>query len=123
MRAYVEQTWGQWNESEQKIWFSKKFSPEAACIIVVGGQDAGRLEVGRTPTEWVLGTIEILPEFQGKGIGSAVIAGLQTEARGARLPLRLQVLKTNPRARQLYVSLGFRPKGETITHYLMSWLP
>jgi ribosomal protein S18 acetylase RimI-like enzyme len=123
MRLYVEQTWGRWNDAEQKAWFSLKFLPEAVCIIVTGGRDAGRVEVTRNAEGIVLGTIEILPEFQGLGIGTAVIASLQTEARSTNLPLRLQVLKANPRAYRFYTRLGFKPLGETATHHLMSWQP
>jgi ribosomal protein S18 acetylase RimI-like enzyme len=121
MRSYVEQTWGQWNADEQKNWFSRHFSPDEVRIIVADGRDAGRLEVTRSPDEMVLGTIEILPEFQSRGIGSALIASLQAEAKSAGVRLRLQVLKANPRALRLYESLGFVSMGETATHYLMSW--
>ena len=121
MRTYVEKTWHRWIEDEQKEWFARNFLPEKAQIIVVDGRDAGRLEVIRRPGELILATIEISPEFQSRGIGGTVIRDLQTEAKSGSLPLRLQVLKANPRARLLYRRLEFRTIGETTTHHLMSW--
>ena len=121
MRTYVEKTWKRWNDAEQKDWFSLHFIPEAAQIIIVDGRPAGRLEVTHDSREMTLRTIEISPEFQSKGVGAAVIGSLQIEAKSASVPLRLQVLKANPRARQLYERLGFTTTGETATHHLMAW--
>lgn len=121
MRRYVELTWGRWDAAEQKTWFLRNFRADDAQIIVVDGKDAGRLEVIRKPGEIFLGTIEILPEFQSRGIGSAVVTDLKAEAKSAGLALRLQVLKANPRAHELYRNLGFGATGETSTHHLMSW--
>lgn len=44
---------------------------------------------------------------------------IMEEARGLGLPVRLQVLKVNTRARALYERLGFRCTGHTGTHDLM----
>ena len=121
MRTYVKKTWHRWIDEEQKEWFARNFLPEKAQVLVVDGRDAGRLEVIRNSGEMTLATIEISPECQSRGIGAAVVRALQTEAKSASLPLRLQVLKTNPRARQLYQRLEFRTVGETATHHLMSW--
>lgn len=121
MRTYVEKTWHRWIDEEQKEWFARNFLPEKTQIIVVEGRDAGRLEVIRGSEELMLATIEISPEFQGRGIGAAIVRALQTEAASTSLPFRLQVLKVNPRARQLYQRLEFRIVGETVTHHLMVW--
>ena len=63
-------------------------------------------------------TIEILPEYQNRGVGSAVIRDVLAQAQAEGLPVGLQVLKVNP-ARRLYERLGFNVVGETATHYLM----
>jgi GNAT superfamily N-acetyltransferase len=118
MRAYVEQTWGAWDDGVQDIFFRQGFFPDKLRIIVAAGRDAGLLEVERLSNEIFLKRIEIAPEFQGRGLGSAVIGALAAEARAARLPLRLQVLRVNP-ARRLYARLGLRAVGETATHVQM----
>ena len=53
-------------------------------------------------------TIAVVPEFEGRGIGSSLLARLITEAglRGA-LDVLLEVRADNPRAQQLYVRFGF----------------
>jgi [ribosomal protein S18]-alanine N-acetyltransferase len=53
-------------------------------------------------------TIAVVPEFEGKGIGSAILTELLDEAqrRGATEVL-LEVRADNPRAQALYVRFGF----------------
>ncbi|BCW59663.1 ribosomal protein S18-alanine N-acetyltransferase [Arthrobacter sp. StoSoilB20] len=53
-------------------------------------------------------TIAVVPEFEGKGIGSAVLTELITEARRRRAAdVLLEVRADNPRAQQLYLRFGF----------------
>jgi len=53
-------------------------------------------------------TIAVVPEFEGRGIGSAVLAELIDEARRRRAAdVLLEVRADNPRAQQLYVRFGF----------------
>ncbi len=63
-----------------------------------------------------LANIEILPDYQGRGLGAAIIHGIIAEADAHHLPVRLQVLKINP-ARRLYERLGFVITGETETPF------
>ncbi|MCZ9881250.1 ribosomal protein S18-alanine N-acetyltransferase [Arthrobacter sp. B2a2-09] len=53
-------------------------------------------------------TIAVVPEFEGKGIGSAILTELIEEARrrGA-VDVLLEVRADNPRAQALYVRFGF----------------
>jgi ribosomal-protein-alanine N-acetyltransferase len=53
-------------------------------------------------------TIAVVPEFEGRGIGSAVLTELIEEARrrGA-VEVLLEVRADNPRAQALYVRFGF----------------
>ncbi len=118
MQDYVAQTWGEWNEDFQARMFTQWFEPSQFQIVVVDGQDVGLVSVERRPTELFLRTIEILPEYQNRGVGSAVIKAVLAQARAEAVPVSLQVLKVNP-ARQLYERLGFSVVGETTTHYLM----
>jgi ribosomal-protein-alanine N-acetyltransferase len=49
-----------------------------------------------------------VPEFEGKGIGSAVLTELIEEARRRRAAdVLLEVRADNPRAQQLYLRFGF----------------
>ena len=119
MREYVAQTWGQWDEAWQAQHFHQHFDPTACQIVVLQEQDIGLLCVERRAAEIFLGTIELLPAYQGQGIGTQLISALVDDARSQNLPVTLQVLKVNP-ARKLYERLGFAMTGETATHILMS---
>ncbi|UKA48683.1 ribosomal protein S18-alanine N-acetyltransferase [Arthrobacter sp. FW305-123] len=53
-------------------------------------------------------TIAVVPEFEGKGIGSAVLTELIEEAKRRRAAdVLLEVRADNPRAQQLYLRFGF----------------
>ena len=54
-------------------------------------------------------------EWQGRGIGSAVVQMLVERAHEHGSALALDVFKSNPRAAQLYESLGFVRTGESET--------
>ena len=119
MQAYVIQTWGHWDEAWQSQQFQERFDPHACQVVVTGSEDIGVIKVARRTTDIFLTSIELLPNWQGQGIGTYLIRALMTEARAQGVPVTLQVLKVNP-ARKLYKRLGFSITGETTTHYLMS---
>lgn len=121
MKRYVEQTWG-WNDAEQERMFRERFNPAKLRIIVYDGQDVGMVSVGADAEATWIANIQVLPEHQRNGLGTAVIESVLAEARAKRQPVNLTVLKVNP-ARGLYERLGFRVIGETATHYEMQTNP
>ena len=64
MRAYVEALWG-WDEAAQRTLFQQRFTLEGHFIIVVEGQDAGRLRLDESPERTVISQINLLPDYQG----------------------------------------------------------
>jgi len=119
MRAYIEPIWG-WHEDWQLEYFREKYDSRQRQIIQVEGQDVGVLVVERRADELYLGLIELLPAFQGRGIGAAIIRGLIAQARAEGRPLELHVLRTNAPARRLYERLGLRVVAEEPNRYRMS---
>ncbi len=119
MRAYIEPIWG-WHEDWQLEYYREKYDSRQRQIIQVEGQDAGVLVVERHADELYLGLIELLPAFQGRGVGAAIIRGLIAQARAEGRPLGLHVLRTNAPARRLYERLGLRVVGEEPNRYRMS---
>ena len=67
------------------------------------GSPVGVLDVCEEEDHVYLSRIEILPEAQGRRIGTAVIQDLLAEAG----PVRLHVFADNVRARRLYERMGF----------------
>lgn len=121
MGPYIQRVWG-WDEADQRHRFQEFDKPNLRKI-VVEETIVGMLDVDRMDDEIYIGTIELIPSLQGYGIGSKILQDLLTEAEAASMPIRLQVLKVNDRARRLYESLGFLPCGNTDTHIEMIRTP
>lgn len=121
MRAYAEDTFGPWDEDWQRNYFRMHFDLEAVQVIQYNDWDVGALWVQERVEELFLVSLEILPQFQRRGIGTAVIRALIERGREEHKPVALQVLKVNLEARDLYQRLGFGVTGENDTHYIMSW--
>lgn len=119
MRAYAEQTYGPWDEALVRRLFAERWRPAHSRIVVVDGQDVGRLELLPTERGVEVGSIAVVPEYQGRGLGTALLAEVLRDARRDRRVVTLRVLKVNP-ARRLYERLGFVVTGETATHFLMT---
>ncbi len=106
MRQYIESLWG-WEDTWQRDYFSRKFDPNKRQIIQIGARDAGVLVVEPGAETLYLSLIEILPEFQGRGVGTAIITDLIAQGREQEAMVTLHVLKSNTQARRLYERLGF----------------
>jgi ribosomal protein S18 acetylase RimI-like enzyme len=79
-------------------------------IVVVNGQDVGRLMVDRRPEEIYLVDIAVCTEHRGGGIGSRLMADLMEEGALLDCPLRLEVQPAG-RALAFYRKLGFVPSA------------
>ena len=107
-----------WDEDFQHRYFIEHFIPSHSQIISYQGKAAGVLSVEESPREIILSNIELLPEYQGLGIGTTLIGELLERGNDSGKPVSLRVLKINP-AVNLYQRLGFTVMGETATHYWM----
>ena len=88
-------------------------------MIEHGDLPVGALGVAETDAEIFLSEIQILPEWQNRGIGTKFLASEIERARRLDKPLRLRVLRENS-AKRLYERHGFVVSGETETHLLMA---
>ena len=119
MGGYIDEVYG-WNDADQEVYFKRDFFPEEITIITIDGVDAGMHVVEKEERGYFLRRIEVHPDFQGRGIGSAVIQDILDRARSEEGRVRLMVFRINP-AQQLYKRLGFEIVRETKTHYEMVW--
>lgn len=91
-------------------------------IVLVDGAAAGRMLVDRAFRAWRVVDIALLPQHQGRGIGTALLQMLQREAAEAGCALDLQVDATNP-AQRLYRRLGFEARSGDGVYRPMRWHP
>lgn len=120
-REYVEQVWG-WDNSYQRKRHNKEFASYDYRIIQFCETDIGFLIKSCTPDTLKVNQIFILPEYQGKGIGSACMTRIIDDATRAQKSVTLQVLKVNARGVAFYQRLGFTIVGESSTHLQMEKL-
>jgi ribosomal protein S18 acetylase RimI-like enzyme len=85
-------------------------------MVLRNGEVVGYLRARLLPQELYVSQVFVVPSRQGEGIGTLCMQMLIGEARQKGIPVRLQVLKVNPRALAFYVRLGFTQVGETPTH-------
>ena len=115
---YVRQVWG-WDEDEQRRMHRRRFASQAFQVIVAAGTDAGVLALSYEPDCLRVNQLLVLPEYQGRGVGTTCMRQVLEDAAGRRLPVRLQVLKVNHQAIEFYRRLGFRDAGADEIHIQM----
>jgi len=107
MRDVIEQTWI-WDEAWQRQDFERRIREYLAFVIEHEARDVGGLVVETRPESTHIHEVQVLPEFQGRGIGSAVIQQVIAQAASRGVPVTLSVALANSRARRLYDRLGFQ---------------
>jgi ribosomal protein S18 acetylase RimI-like enzyme len=99
----------------------RTYCPDTAwCILEYDGAGAGRIYVDRQPTRIEVLVISLLPEWRGRGIGTALMQAVCAEARNLGKAVRIAVEKFNP-AQRLYRRLGFHEISEEDVYWFMEW--
>jgi ribosomal protein S18 acetylase RimI-like enzyme len=122
-----------WPAAQQEMFLRMQFDaqrrsyeaayPEAEHqIIEWASQPIGRIMVLREKDFMLLVDIALFTEHRGLGIGEQLIRELIQQCSRDRVPLRLQVLKTNP-ALRLYERLGFTRTREDQMYIQMERQP
>lgn len=106
----------------QQRWYETAYPEAEQRIVMIEGTMIGRTIVHRGSDAVVLVDISLLAENRGQGWGSLLMRELLEQCRRNGLPLRLQVLRTNP-AQRLYERLGFQRTGEDPLYVQMEWRP
>lgn len=121
-RELIVRRYGPWNEVTQDEFFKQSWEKGTHEIIMSSGVPCGYYFVERKEGYFFLSEILILPEFQGKGIGTKVLEDLIEKSKTEDIPLRLQVFKEN-KAQDLYRRLGFRDLEPTGSHFQLEFNP
>ena len=118
-KKYVEECWGSWVDEEQRKYYENFINTvkDDTYIIQLNGTDIGFYN-GLTLDDgsYEIGNICIMPDYQGKGIGTKVLKDIMELHK--EQDLHIQYFKQNPVGR-LCERLGFIPNGETDYHYQM----
>lgn len=117
MKPYVSELFG-WNEDFQKRYFFEHYNPDKTSVVIVDGKEVGMVRLDESQLGTMLTNLEILTEYQGKGVGRKIIQDLIVKADAKGLPMTLKVLRNNP-AKTLYELMGFKTISETETHFWM----
>lgn len=104
--ALVVRVFGAWDDEPIAADFAAKWGAGGFEIVEERGVPVGAVWVTDEGPYVRLREIFLLPEAQGRGIGTALIRAEIDAARRRGRPLRLRVLRAN-RARELYRRLGF----------------
>ncbi len=107
-RELIIEEFGYWDDDEEFGLFLQAWETKNIEIIMQRDEAVGMFIVLPQPDYLWLDEIQIDPQYQNQGIGSAIIARLIVRARKLNLPLRLRVLHANKGAHRLYLKLGFR---------------
>ena len=121
-REYIEQIWG-WDDNYQRERHNREFASHDFRIIQFRGTDVGFLITSHTSDTLKVNQIYILPEYQGKGIGSACMTRIVDDASLEQKSVALKVLKINTRGIALYQRLGFTIVGEDSIYFQMEKSP
>lgn len=117
---HPEQTFD--TESEFKN-YQEKYIPDEIDVIQLDGVDIGRLRIVRSAESIYIGGIQILPEFQNRGIGSAIVTDLIQESNSAGVPILLEAHEVNTKALNFYKRQGFVEVGRKEGKLSMRYFP
>lgn len=122
-----------WPAAQQEMFLRMQFNSQYRSYEAAYGQAEHQIveqdskPVGRIMVLWqtefaLLVDIALLAEHRGRAIGGDLLRDLIQKCVRKKVPLRLQVLKTNP-ALRLYRRLGFATTGEDQMYIQMERQP
>lgn len=121
LRAYVEQTSG-WDDAEQRTTADREFGELPYAVVEEGRRPVGYVCVIHEGECDFVEEIALLPEAQGRGIGTRLLQDILVAAQRRGVPVRLSVFTSNP-AQALYARLGFTVTRTEEPRMAMEWRP
>lgn len=136
-RLYVSTRWREvepivdWSEAQKLAFLESQFALQRHHyrtyyaetdwgVIERNGVPMGRIYIDRQVTTLLVVDVALLPEWRGKGVGTALMWAVMHEARDAGKSVTVSVEKYNP-AQTLYRRLGFRETADEGMHWVMEW--
>jgi GNAT superfamily N-acetyltransferase len=136
---YVSTRWNElvpvvdWTEAQKRAFLESQFAAQRRhyltynadaerTVIEEHGVACGRIYLDRTPAKLHVVDLSLLPEWRGRGIGTALLQAVLAEAGAAGKRAGIAVEKFNP-AQRLYRRLGFRAVEDLGVYLAMEWSP
>jgi len=112
-----------WQFDLQRREYDARFPDAVYNVILVDDQRAGRIWVGSDDEQIRLLDIALLPQFQNRGVGTALLRRLIQEAARQDKVLRHMVFVLNNNAERFYERLGFKRIEDLGAYKHMEWRP
>ncbi|HYW71901.1 MAG TPA: GNAT family N-acetyltransferase [Pyrinomonadaceae bacterium] len=96
-----------WQFDLQRQEYDRRFPEAEYYVIVINNEAAGRIWIGEDQRQMRLLDIALLPQFQNRGAGTALLRWLIERAKASGKPLRHMVFMLNQDAHRFYERLGF----------------
>ena len=110
-----------WQFDLQRREYDARFPDAIYQLIMVDQRPAGRIWIGSDAEQIRLLDIALLPEFQNRGVGTALLRQLMQEASKQGKALRHMVFVLNNDAHRFYERLGFSIIEEFGAYKHMEW--
>jgi ribosomal protein S18 acetylase RimI-like enzyme len=136
-RLYASTRWHEltpvadWSDDQKRVFLDNQFAFQRHhyrthfrtaefAVLERDGVPAGRLYIHRQADAVHVVDISLLPEWRGRGTGTALMQAVCAEAHAAGKKASIAVEKHNP-AQRLYRRLGFRQVSDLGAYWTMEW--
>ena len=106
MRQHVEATGKRWATERMREKCGNDARDANTKIVLVDDRNAGVYAAFERDGAYWIDMLFLMPAVQKQGIGTALVASARTAAERRSLPIRIQVLSTNP-AKEFWAARGF----------------
>jgi GNAT superfamily N-acetyltransferase len=114
---YITSMFG-WDEDVQRDFHVRAWQEQKPDIITYDGKLIGTIATVESQDRVEIGQFFILPEYQGKGIGTHLLRSILDKADRSGRNVTLKFLKNNP-VKSLYVRNGFRlVRTSEVAHHM-----
>jgi GNAT superfamily N-acetyltransferase len=112
-----------WQFQLQRSEYQTRFPAADYYVVLLDDQPAGRIWIGSDDEQIRLLDIALLPEYQSRGAGTALLRRLIERATLEGKPLRHMVFVLNNDAHRFYERLGFIVIEDLGAYKHMEWRP
>ncbi len=121
-QAYLElfiATWGSRDEDRHQRHFANFLKQGNIIIVQLEQTDVGMLQIMESSDRIEISEIQLLPQYQGQGLGSKLLQDIVAKSHGQKKDVYLSLGLFNIKAYRLYSRIGFQEYRRSETHFYM----